>query len=500
MSKSVIKFETFPKLTGRKPLDVLVLPFWEDSKAAQPAAEFPEGLHQEVQKPIELQDFTGKEGEVYFLCGGHSSAKRIALLGLGKSAKVTVESLRQAYADLVKACRKRKITEVALVVPNVPPTTREGTLRGMAEGLLLANYVFEDLKRHALSESGPTQLLSRAIFLGLSKNELATIQKYPVIAEAVYLTRDLVNSNADDVNPQHLVKLAKEFGATLPHLKVTIFDKARLEKEGMGLLLAVSRGATHDPALIIMDYKGSPQSKERTVLVGKGVTYDTGGLNLKPTGGMETMKCDMGGAAMSFGTLLAAAKLGLKINLTVVVPATENAIGPKSYKPGDVYFSYSGKSVEISNTDAEGRLILADAMAYANEHFKPTRLLTFATLTGAIDVALGNDITGILATQDALADSLINAGYATYERLWRLPLCTEYRDYLKSDVADIKNAGVRSAGSITAALFLKEFAGDTPWAHCDIASTAFLSEGRRYLPKHATGVGVRLMIEFLESL
>lgn len=500
MSKSIIKFESLPKLAGRKSVDVLVLPFWEDSKAAQPAATLPADVSKEISGPINLHDFSGKDGEVFFLYGEHLPAKRIALLGLGKSTKVTVESLRQAYAHLVKACRKHKITEVALVVPDVPPATREGTLRGVTEGLLLANYVFEDLKRHALADTGPTQLLTKAIFLGLSKAELALIQKYAAVAEGVYLARDLVNSNADDVNPQHLAKLAKEFGATLPHLKVTIFEKARIEKEGMGLLLAVNRGAAHDPAFIIMEYKGAPQSKERTVLVGKGVTYDTGGLNLKPTGSMETMKCDMGGAAMSFGTLLAAAKLGLKINLTVVVPATENAIGPKSYKPGDVYFSYSGKSVEISNTDAEGRLILADAMAYAIEHYSPTRLITFATLTGAIDVALGNDITGIFATQDALADSMINAGHATYERLWRLPLCTEYREQLKSDVADIKNAGSRSGGSITAALFLKEFAGDTPWAHCDIASTAFLSEGRRYLPKHATGVGVRLMVEFLESL
>ncbi len=233
--------------------------------------------------------------------------------------------------------------------------------------------------------------------------------------------------------------------------------------------------------------------------MGKGITYDTGGLSLKPTSGMQDMKCDMSGAATALGTIFAAAKIGLKKNVTAIVPSTENCIGSKSYKPGDVYIGYSGKTVEIDNTDAEGRLILADALAYASKKLKPSRIIDFATLTGAIIVALGEETTGMMSNNDELAAQLAKAGEATYERVWRLPLFEEYKQQIKSDVADLKNSGGRDASSITAALFLQEFIGDFPWAHLDIAGTAHLSKARRYHPKNGTGVGIRLMIEFLEN-
>lgn len=267
----------------------------------------------------------------------------------------------------------------------------------------------------------------------------------------------------------------------------------------MGLLLAVNRGSDSDPAFIIIEYKGNPKSKEKTVLVGKGITYDTGGLNIKVSN-METMKGDMGGAAAVMGTIVAAASLDLKVNVTAVIPTTENSISSRSYKPGDIYKSYSGKTVEIGNTDAEGRLILADALAYAVDHLKPTRLIDLATLTGAMIIALGTETIGLFSNNDALADGLIRSGSDTYERVWRLPLHEEYRDQLKSDFADIRNIGGRAAGSITAAIFLQEFVGKTPWAHLDIAGTAYLEDGaKRYHPKYGTGSGVRLLIDFLEQ-
>ncbi|MCB1135296.1 MAG: leucyl aminopeptidase, partial [Chlamydiia bacterium] len=255
----------------------------------------------------------------------------------------------------------------------------------------------------------------------------------------------------------------------------------------------------NEPAFIIMQHKGDPRSKDHTVIVGKGVTYDTGGLNLKPTGSMEDMKCDMSGAAVAFGTLYAAAKLGLKKNLSVVVAATENSIGSRSYKPGDVYSSYLGKTVEIGNTDAEGRLTLADALAYANKNLHPTRMIDLATLTGAMLIALGEEASGLMSNDDTLAEQLKQAGERTFERVWRLPLFDEYKDQLKSEIADISNIGGRHAGSITAGIFLKEFVGDTPWAHLDIAGTAYLSKARRYHPKNGTGIGVRLLIDYLEN-
>jgi leucyl aminopeptidase len=248
-----------------------------------------------------------------------------------------------------------------------------------------------------------------------------------------------------------------------------------------------------------MEYKGDSHSKDHTVMVGKGITYDTGGLNIKSSG-MEAMKCDMSGAAACLGTILAACLLKLKINLTVVFPATENCVDANSFKPGDVYRSYSGKTVEMMNSDAEGRLILADALAYASQHLKPTRLIDFATLTGAIDIALGSEAAGMMCNQDELADALLRAGEITAERLWRMPLFDEYRDRLKSDIADLKSWNGRSAGSCVAASFLQAFVGkNIPWAHLDIASTAYLGEAKKYLPKYATGTGIRLMIEFLEQ-
>lgn len=491
-------FVSVANLASRKHADLLVLPFWKGKKEAVPAAEFG-SIHSSIDALLATQDFTGKEGEVVILYTDNAKEKRIALVGLGDQEKISIEKLRRSAANLAKACRPRKIKEINLLLPKISFLGQQGTVRGIVEGLLLANYAFDKLKNESIKEQ-PTVLLSRASLIGVDKQGLALAKKSAGIAEGVYIARDLINGNADDVTPQHLSHVAQEFAKKLPNVKTTVFNKKQIEKEKMGLLLAVNRGSHNDPAFIIVEYKGNPKSKDRTVLVGKGVTYDTGGLNIKPTGSMETMKADMSGAAMVLGTIHAAATIGLKVNLTGVIVSTENSVGPASYKPGDVYTAYSGKTVEIGNTDAEGRLILADALAYAVKNLKPSRIIDFATLTGAMDIALGSEAIGLMSNQDALADSMVRAGYETYERVWRLPLFEEYKDQLKSDIADIKNIGGRSAGSITAAYFLHEFVGNTPWAHCDIASTAFLADAKRYHPKHATGIGVRLMIEFLENL
>jgi len=493
-----MNFSTVSSLANRKRAELLVLPFWKGKNGAEYAADFKE-FYAHLAGPLKTQDFNGKEGEVLILYVDSDKEPRIALLGLGEKEKLTVEKFRRSYSNLVKACRPKKIKDLNVLFPtnlNLPETA---AFRGIVEGLLLTNYAFDKLKSKPLKEDA-VALLHKVTFIGGGKKVLGLAEKYRTIAEGVYLARDLVNGNADVITPQFLAQLAKEWSSKLAHVKTTIFDKKRLEKEKMGLLLAVARASKVDPALIMMEYKGNPKSNEKTVLIGKGVTYDTGGLNLKPTGSMETMKCDMGGAAAVFGAFFVAAKLGLKINLAVLVPSTENCIGSASYKPGDVYTSYAGKTIEIGNTDAEGRLILADALAYAVEHLKPSRMIDIATLTGAMEVTLGAETTGLLSNNDALADSLMSAGSETFERVWRLPLFEEYRDQLKSEIADLKNIGGRSAGSITAALFLQEFVGKTPWAHLDIAGTAFISESRRYHPKHATGIGVRLLVEYLETL
>lgn len=494
-----MNFAVTPALKSRKNADLLVIPFWQGSKHAELAAADAASLKAHYDAPLAARDFEGKEGDVLFLYASGQPEKRIALLGLGSQEEITVEKFRRAYSAITKSCRKKKISGINVIVPDCSSLSKADLIVGVVEGLLLSNYVFNNLKHDAIKED-KTVLLEKITLIGGSKQELAIAEKCATICHAVDLTRDLVNGNADDVTPQHLAAVAQGLSKTCKHVKTTVFDKKRIEKEKMGLLLAVNRGSCRDPAFIIVEYKGNPKSSDHTVIVGKGITFDTGGLNLKPTGSMETMKCDMAGAAAALGIIQAAASLELKVNVTAVIASTENSLGSKSYKPGDVYSGYSGKTVEIGNTDAEGRLVLADALAYSVDHLKPARIIDLATLTGAVEVALGNEATGLLSNNDVLADLLIRYGCETNERVWRLPLYEEYKEQLKSDVADIKSTGGRAGGCITAAIFLHEFVGKTPWAHLDIAGTAFLSEGKRYSPKHGTGVGVRLLIAFLENL
>jgi leucyl aminopeptidase len=320
-----------------------------------------------------------------------------------------------------------------------------------------------------------------------------------LIVKAVNQVRDLVNGNADDVNVVALKEIAHKMAKEFSSLKVKVLDKKALEKEKMGLMLAVGRGAAHDPALILFEYKGNPRSKETIAVVGKGITFDTGGLNIKVSG-METMKCDMAGAAAVIGIMRLAAELKLKVNLVGALAVAENALGPLSYKPGDVFCGRTGKTVEITNTDAEGRLVLADAISYVEDHYTPSKLIDFATLTGGVVVALGEEAAGLFCTDEAFAKALEKAGERTHERVWRLPLYPEYKEDIKSKIADIKNSGSRKASSAQGATFIQHFVKTPAWAHVDIAGTAYLSETRAYHPTLATGMGVRLFVDFLENL
>lgn len=488
-------FSTYPGLEKRKEADVLLLPFFQSKKGTVAAQGI--GSLQELAELV-LGDFKGKEGEIALVYVPKGPEKRVALLGLGSPEKLTIETLRRAYGAATKFCLAKKLTRINLLLPKSNVVDEAKSVRGISEGLLLSNYAFHRYK--SSSEMEEPVFLQHVALLGAKNKHQEVAERALKIARGVYLARDLVNGNADDITPQYLSQFALDAAKGNAHLKATVLDKKGLEKEKMGLLLAVNRGSFRDPALIVLEYTGNAKSKEKVVLVGKGITYDTGGLNLKPTGSMETMKSDMAGAATVLAATLVAAQLKLDINVTAVIASTENAIGARSYKPGDVYASHSGKTVEIDNTDAEGRLVLADALSYAKKHLKPTCMVDLATLTGAMVIALGEEAAGVMSNHSELAKALCLAGQETYERLWRMPLFDEYRDQLKSDVADLKNTGGRPAGSITAGLFLQEFAGTTiPWAHIDIAGTAYLSKERRYMPKNASGFGVRLLVEFLEQ-
>ncbi len=440
--------------------------------------------------PLKQKDFTGKEGECLLL---YHKKRRVLLLGLGAQNGCKAENLRRAYASAIKLCRQKKIKHVNAAL------SPEACALSALEGMLLVNYAFDELKHETLKEE-PTHLVQKICLIGIDGKVFQECKKTVRLIEAVNFARDLVNGNPDDVTPETLAQAARDLAKEYSTVKTTVFDQKRIEKEKMGLLLAVNRASDKEARFILVEYRGDPDSSALTAIVGKGITYDTGGLILKPKGSMETMKDDMSGAAAVLGTIKAAAALRLKVNILGAIPSTENSIGPKSYKPGNVYTSYSGKTVEVYDTDAEGRLVLADALAYVEENYSPTRIIDMATLTGGIIVALGDEVSGLFSNDDDLAEALFKAGEKTFERLWRLPLHTEYREALRSPIADIKNAAPdRKASPINGAIFLHQFIKKVPWAHLDIAGTAFLGAPRRYHTTKATGIGVRLLIEFLSN-
>jgi len=482
---------------NRAHADALILPFWKTPEGVECALKSCEWTPPRLSQLLALQDFKGKQGETFYFFDEQLSEKRLILLGLGPKEKISSEILRCSYASLIKLCMTKRWSILNIPLPGIDTMSLEEVLVGISEGILLTNYQFDAPKK---KEEDQSCLVNTINWIGIAEKELKTLNQVSMISQGINLTRNLVNGNADDVTPEYLKNCAEELTQTYPELKATIFDKTRLQKENLDLLLAVSRGSDVEPYLIILEYKGDPSSSKHTILVGKGVTYDTGGLNLKPTGSMEMMKCDMAGAAVCLGAMQAVAALKLKVNFTIVIPTTENGIDAKSFKPGDVYRSYSGKTVEVTNTDAEGRLILADALSYASKNLSPTCLIDIATLTGAIDIALGVEASGLMSTCDDLAASLLRAGEVTAERLWRMPLFEEYKERLKSDFADLKSWNGRAGSANVAAVFLNQFVGENiPWAHLDIASTAYTTEAKKYWPKNATGFGVRLIVNFLQN-
>lgn len=457
--------------------DLWVLPFWQGGKAA---AELP------IKIQGALHDFKGKNGETLLY---YSEEQRVLLLGLGPKESASIEMLRRAYAAAVKLAKSKKLKKIEILFPDCKQ--KEEFFRGIAEGIFLTNYSFT-YKKETIKED-PIVLLDSVQFVGAPKT--AILDEILPVVEGVHFVRDLVNANADEKLNLVLEKAKKLH----PKIKTSIYDKKWIEKQGMGLLLAVGRGSHVDPHFVQLEYKGDTKSKKQVVLIGKGVLYDTGGLSIKPTDGMVSMKCDMAGAATVMGVIKVAAELNLKVNVTVLMPLTENSIDGKSYKLGDVYTSYLGKTVEITNTDAEGRLILADAIAYAQKNLAPSVMVDLATLTGACVVALEDDIGGLFSSDDELADRLLQASDHTDELLWRLPMHTDYFENYKSDIADMINSGSREGSSIKAALFLKQFAGDVPFAHLDIAGPAYVLKPKHYSPLKGTGYAVRLLTQFLKD-
>lgn len=481
-----MKVTTVKEFSKRKVSDCLIIPFFGNK---YPKIACSCKIPEEWKIPIECLDFSGKEKQTVFVYAKDSKEKRILLLGLGKKEEISKESIRKSFASAVLQCKQKKIEKISIVFPS--EIKEENVFSNILEGVYLSNYTYLKFKKNVHS-------LKSLEIIGVEKN-LKLIKKNMILSSGVSLARDLVNGNADEITPEKLKEVAEEFKKISPKIKVSVFDKKRIEKEGMDLLLAVNKGSCTEPYFIMVDYKPD-KLDDKTVLIGKGITYDTGGLCLKSPESMDTMKTDMSGAACVLGTIYVCAMLGLKKNITAIVPATENSIGSKSYKPGDVYFSYSKKSVEIVNTDAEGRLILADAISYAVKKLKPKRIIDIATLTGAVKIALGEEIAGVFSNSKDVWEKLKKSSENTGENIWRMPLFKEYKTSLRSEIADIKNIGGKAAGFITSALFLQEFVEDIQWAHIDIGGTSYYKKPKGYHPTPATGYGVRLLVDFLENL
>lgn len=410
----------------------------------------------------------------------------VVVVGLGKSEELDAERLRVAAALAAKEAGRLEATSIAWALPEgVDP---EAATDALVTGTILASYRFDRFKS---GDGDDSPQLESLIVLGPAGLADAA-ERARVGAEAQNRARDLQSTPANFATPTDLAERAEEIAATSEALTVDVFGQPELEEKGMGGLLAVSQGGPQEPKLIVLRYAGG--SGPKLAFVGKGVTFDTGGISLKPGAGMHEMKMDMSGAAAVLEAVAAIAELGLPLDLLAVVPSTENMPSGSAIKPGDVITQYNGKTVEVNNTDAEGRLILADALAYAVEQ-GAERIVDLATLTGAVVIALGSTYAAVISNDDALAEEVVRAGAETGELTWRLPLHPEFKELMKGTVADLSNlAKARKAGTITAGSFLEEFVGETPWAHVDIAGTAW-DVGRAYTGKDASGFGVRLLVE-----
>jgi len=428
---------------------------------------------------------------------GKLPAERLLLVGLGKKAELDDERLRQAAGNAVQALREARVASFSTAMHQIgKPKT---ALEAVCEGALLGSYSFEQYKTRDRDErfgfEGMTLLLSK----GDNRKETdLRVERTAALCRAVSLARNLVSHPGNVVTTGYLAETAREL-AKRHNLVCRILEMDELKQLGMNALLAVGKGSAEPPRLIVLEYRGANETERPVVLVGKGITFDSGGISIKPGAGMEEMKTDMAGGAAVLGAMEAAAALKLPVNLVVIIPTAENMPDGKAYKPGDIVTSLSGLTIEITNTDAEGRLILSDALHYARK-YKPTAIIDLATLTGACVVALGHEASGLMGNNRQLVNALKKAGESCGERVWELPLWEGYGEAMKSDIADLKNAGSRDGGSITAGWFLKQFVGKTRWAHLDIAGTAWGDKSRPCAPKGATGVGVRLLIEYLRSI
>ncbi|MBL1353686.1 MAG: leucyl aminopeptidase [Zetaproteobacteria bacterium] len=448
---------------------------------------------------LKTRDIWGNQGEYYPLYRLQGTASRSTmLLAAGDEKKLTLHVLRSLSAKLTKDLSKQGVQQAACYLAELPVkgASVADKVQAIGEGAYLGLYTFNHHQTTKKESTNGLQCLRIMLTSDdAGKEENAALVKAKAVALGTIFARNLGNEPGNICTPEWLGEQA--LSLSHPKLNVTVMDKEDIEEAGFTALLAVNQGSAKEPRFIVLNYQGGKKDDAPVALVGKGLTFDAGGISIKPSAAMDEMKFDMCGSAAVLGIFKAITDMNLPINVLGVIPSTENLLGAAAYKPGDVITSYQGTTIEVLNTDAEGRVILCDALAYAVEQ-KPCEIIDFATLTGACVVALGGQATGLLGTGEAVKEGLKKSGRHTHDRVWELPLFEEYQEQIDSKIADIKNTGGREAGTITAACFLSRFVGDVPWAHLDIAGTAWNMKGTDISPVGgATGAGVRLVVDYL---
>jgi leucyl aminopeptidase len=458
-----------------------------------------EALGGQISALIDDGAIKGKSGEITTLFTfGRIPAKRVLVAGLGKQKEFDLDKVRALAGNVARALRKAGVSRAATIVhgAGIAGLDPEACAQAIAEGTAMGLYRFTkykkpsdepDLDEVVLVEHDASKLgaLERGVNRGL------------ILAEAVNFCRDMANEPSNHLTPSEMAVRARQT-ADEAGLECQVLDRDEMVELGMGALLGVAQGSHQPPKFIVLHYRGDPSTDRAIGFVGKGITFDTGGISIKPAQGMEEMKGDMSGGASVIAALRAIGRLRPRVNVTGIVPATENMPGGGAIKPGDVLRAMSGKTIEVINTDAEGRLILADGISYARS-LELSPIVDIATLTGAIGIALGDQAVGAMTNDQATVDRLIAAGKRAGERIWQMPLYDEYKEQIKSDVADIKNTGGRPAGALTAAMFLREFAEETPWVHLDMAGVDFYNSDKGAIVKGASGIPVRTLVAFAES-
>ena len=479
----------------KQKIDSLIVPVCEDKKIHADRT-----INAMIKKALSFKEFKAEKGDELTLYDlKELNARRVIFVGLGQLKQIDPETLRAFCGAMVKRCIKAGLEVIWVLVPTAPKLKIEmfEAVEALMEGACLGNHLFDKYKKEKKRKP------LKQINILVPSNALSKLRRIPskisTICAGTILAREWISTPSNEKTPERftrsIVVQARKHG-----LKTRVLREKDLKQHKFGAMLAVAAGSRSKPSLVLLEHK-PPNAKKTLALVGKGVTFDSGGLNIKTGGGMASMKSDMSGAAVVAATMVTLARLKTKTHVIGAIPIVENMPSGEATRPGDIVRSYAGKTIEIGNTDAEGRLILIDAMSYVVKKYKPQMMIDLATLTGACVVALGEKIAGVFTKDDALARSIISSGEKTHERCWQMPMPEDYKELLKSDFADLNNMpSSRWGGAITAALFLSEFSADTRWAHIDIAGPAYHKKGDSYCGPGGTGFGVRLLCHLIQQL